>query len=291
MNLSRRELLLAASAIAGAGVEETQPAYSLQAAGNPASPAINPQYLTGSLDHWPLEELSAAGYKGLELTPESLEAPNVWQKASEKAGLHPISVNAMHSLRPYLTGSLSDAVEWRRRATLDRLLETLARMRDMAIPLLIVAPSRLAEVYQTNHEARTLLVESLRELASAGDTSILLQSAPFRMFTASGDIASIIDEAAHPNIAAALDIGHTLLSGENPASAAHTLGTRLRYVQVNDADNRPGHPGLDRHLPLGEGGARQEDVRAAIGNRSWSVGVVSPHNPIEAARAALHWIA
>jgi sugar phosphate isomerase/epimerase len=289
--MNRREFLIS-GAVAAMGVAEAadpQAAFAFDG-GGPMSPAINPVYLTGSLTDWPLAELAAAGYRGIELTPECLDGDAAWQKAAEKAGLRPLCVNAMHDLRPYLTGSLSDGVAWRRRATLDRLLKTLARMREMGIPYLIVAPSRQAENYQTPAEARASLLESLRELAAAGDTAILLQAAPFRLFTSAKEIAAIVDDAAQPNVAAALDIGHALLARESPAEAAATLGARLRYVSVHDADVRPGAPNIDRHLPLGSGSAKREDVLAAIGRRPWSVAVTAPDDPIEAAKGALKWV-
>lgn len=254
------------------------------------SPAINPVYLTGSMENWPLAELADAGYRGLELPPACLEAAPAWKPAADAAGLRVVCVNALPELRPYLTGSLSDGVERRRRETREALLRTLARMRDLEIPLLVVAPSRVAENYQTADEARALLIESLRLLAAAGDTTILLEAAPFRMATSSADIAGIVDEIAMPNVAAALDVGHAMLNGEAPGEAASALGERLRYVQVHDAEVRPGVPRLDRHVPLGEGSLDQKEARAAIGDRPFAVGITPIGDPLAAARSALDWL-
>jgi sugar phosphate isomerase/epimerase len=254
------------------------------------SPAINPVYLTGSLTGWPLEELAAAGYRGLEVTPACLEVDAAWRTSAEKSRLGILCVNALHNLRPYLTGSLADAVAWRRRATLDTLLRTLGRMRELHIPYLVVAPSRLAEVYQTQPEARALLIASLRELAAAGDATILVQAGPARLYRTSKEIAALVDEAGRPNIGAALDVGHALLAHENPAEAANALGSRLRYVTVHDADLRPGAPKLDRHLPLGSGSAKPEEVRSAVGHLPWSVGISALDDPIKTARSAMKWM-
>lgn len=283
--ITRREFALSAAVAVTAERAAAEPAPKL------AAPAINPAYLTGRPDGWPLQELAAAGYGALELSPEDLDRPAAWQGAADAAGLRVQCVSAMHSLWPYLTGSLSDAVEWRRRATLEGLKRALARMKLAGIPYLVVAPSRLAENYQSSDEARALLLGSLRELSdSAASATILLQAAPFRLFTSSVEIAALVDAAARPNIAAALDTGHCLLCREAPAAAANTLGARVRYVQVSDAIVRPGVPYLDRHLPLGEGDCKPEEAREAIGSRPWSVNVVAPEGPMEAARAALKWL-
>ena len=284
--------LLSASSIAPLGpaqAVETRVAFDM-AGGGPMSPAINPVYLTGSLSGWPLAELAAAGYRGLEVTPACLEDDTAWRTSAERVGLRVLCVNALPNLRPYLTGSLSDAVAWRRRSTLDTLLKTLGRMQELHIPYLVVAPSRLAEVHQTQPEARALLIAGLRELAAAGDTTILLEAGPARLYRSSEEIAVIVDEAGKPNIGAALDVGHALLGHENPAEAANALGSRLRYVTVHDTDLRPGAPKIDRHLPLGSGSAKPEEVRAAVGHRPWSVGITAPDDSIETAQAAMKWM-
>jgi sugar phosphate isomerase/epimerase len=277
VKVARREFMHAA-AVAGVEGDDAM------------SPAVSPAYLTGSNEGWPLKQLAAAGYRGLELTPACLDNLSHWQPAAKEAGLRVLCVNALDELRPYLTGSLSDAVERRRRDTLRRLLCTLAKMREQGIPFLVVAPSRLAEVYQSVDEARPLLVESLRELAAAGDTTILLAAAPFRLFASSAETAAIVDEVNRPNVAAALDVGHALLSDERPAAAANRLGKRLRYVQVHDADIRPGVMRLDRHLPLGDGSLEKEELRAAVGVRPFAVGITPAADPLGAARAALCWL-
>lgn len=287
MRLTRREFVQGTVAAVSATALGVGPLFGKE--GVAMTPAINPVYLTGSMKDWPLGELAAVGYRGLELPPECLETTS-WLSAAKKAGMRPLCINALPDLCPYLTGSLSDAVPYRRRSTLDKLLKTLERMRAEGIPFLVVAPSRLAENYQSPEEARVLLVESLRELAGAGDATILLEAAPFRMFASSQEIAGIVDEVALPNVAAALDVGHALLAGESPSLAATTLGARLKYVQVHDADARPGIPLLDRHLPLGRGSLPKEEARTAMGDLPFAVGITAPDDPIPAARAALEWL-
>jgi sugar phosphate isomerase/epimerase len=289
MRISRRQFLSAGGALLGAAALGVRIGEA-QEGDDSMSPAINPEYLTGSAEDWPLNELASIGYRGLEVSPQAIADLAAWKPAADHARLRILCVNALPELRPYLTGSLSDAVERRRRDTLRRLLATLERMRQEGIPLLVVAPSRLAENYQTPDEARALLVAGLRELASVGDTTILLEGAPFRMFSSSEALAGIVDEVACPNVAAALNVGHALLNGSNPAEAAKALGPRLRYLQAHDADLRPGVPRLDRHLPLGTGMAQKEDVRSALGELPFAVTVTAPADPLAAARDALEWL-
>lgn len=254
------------------------------------SPAINPVYLTGANADWPLAELAACGYRALEITPGALAVPRRWQLAADKAGLPVTCVNAVPELTPFLAGSLSDALPRNRQETIRRLLRTLATMRKAGIPSLVIAPSWRAEVGQTTEQAHALLVDAVRKLARAGDTTILLESAPRRLFATAAQLAALIDEIAMPNVAAALDVGHAMLSGETPAKAAKALGARLRYVHVHDTDVSPGAPPLDRHLPLGMGSAKKAEVRKAIGALPFAVTITPNDGPVAAARVVLEWL-
>ncbi len=253
-------------------------------------PVINPAYLTGSLHDWRLDELASLGYEGLEITPACIETSALWQPKAEAVGLAPVCVNSLPELRPYLTGSLSDEVAWRRRATLDKLLRVLDWMVDNGVGFMVVAPSRRAENYQTEAEARVLLIESLKELAGSGRSTILLEAAPFRMFCSAQSISGIVDEVGLPNLGAALDVGHAVLSEQSPLESARTLGSRLRYVQISDQDLQPGVPRLDRHLPLGKGSLNRREVQEAIRGVPWGITVSARHDPVSAARSALEWL-
>ncbi len=255
-----------------------------------AGPAVNVRYLTGTSRSWPLEELYEAGYRGIEVTPDCLADPGAWLPAARRLGMDIVAVNAMPWLRPYLTGSLSDNVAWRRRATIARLKDILGAMTELGIPRLLVAPSRLAEVYQTPDEARALLVGSLRELAHVTDREVLLVAAPFRLFWSSSATASVVDEIARPNVGAGLDVGHALLADEQPDAAAAVLGNRLRYLQVHDAGIRPGRMRVDQRLVPGEGSLRRDALQAALSGRQWTLNVTARDDPVGAARRALAWL-
>lgn len=287
MRMTRREFV-AAAGIAGAA--SVAPA-ALAEGGHLMTPGVNPVYLTGSSDNWPLAGIAAAGCTLLEITPERLAAASRWLPAAEKAGLRIGAVNAMPELRPYLSGSLIDGVPWRRDDTLKRLTAALATMSTMQVPFLVVASSRLAENYQSEAQARALWVDALRRLSdAAGTVTVLIEGAPFRLFAPPAELAAVIDEVARPNVAAALNVGHAVLAERSLDACVRTLGPRLRYVQVHDAILRPGYARLDRHLPPGEGTLKAADVRAAIGSLPSAFTLCAPERPVEALQAAMRWL-
>jgi sugar phosphate isomerase/epimerase len=292
MKVTRREFIQVAALTAGTLALGQGATSGVKEGMDSMSPAINPVYLTGSMDDWPLDELARLGYKSLELPAQCLEDSANWFPAMRKAGLRLLCVNALPELRPYLTGSLSDAVEWRRKDTLSRLKAALGRMPETGATLMIVAPSRQAENYQTQDAARELLVSSLKELSDAAPegVSVLVASCPFRLFATSDLLAGIVDSVGRKNVAAALDVGHTVLTGEQVSVSVDTLGDRLKYVQVHDVDVRPGVPRLDRHLPLGHGSLGRDELRAVTRRFPWSIGITAPDSPIETAKAAMDWL-
>lgn len=290
MKMTRREFIQAAGAVAGAVVVHADPSFAV-GGGAMQSPAINPVYLTGSLDNWPLAELSSMGYKGLEITPVCLDNISSWKTAADSAKLPAVCVNALPELTPYLTGNLHDGVERGRRATIDRLLGILKIMNTEGIPFLVVASGRLAENYQTPVQARALFVSSLKELsAAAKDATILIESVPGRLFVKTTEIVTLLSEVNSPNLAAAIDIGHVMQCGATPMDAAGKLGNYLRYVQIHDADQRPGYPRLDRHIPMGQGSAKREDSKGLPAGLPLAVNITAPDNPLAAAKDAIAWI-
>jgi sugar phosphate isomerase/epimerase len=250
------------------------------------SPSINPSVLTEGTGGWPLEELAGMGYRGLELTPGDLRGGMVRHLAGE-LDLPVVCINAIPSLTPYLTGSLNDAVAWRRRETIDGLSRILSRMDEGGIPFMVVAPGRVAENYQTKEEARELLIGALRQLASGRRSEILLESMPFRPFGSSAEIRAIVQEVGLPNVRAALDVGHAMLCGEDPLESARALGSALRYLQIRDVDTRPGRALLDRHLPLGSGSADIAKLKRLVSGLPWSICISAPWSPVLEARRSL----
>ena len=246
-------------------------------------PGINPEFLTGLTNNWPLDELHSIGYRALELTPRALD---FWERSGgHEMGL--LCVNSLPELITYISGSLSGAIEWRRRRILERLFGVQKIMRRLDVPFLVVAPGKLAEIYQTEEDARELLISSLVELADQGPTRVLVESAPYRLFSTSDKLADIIDDVDKKNVGAALDVGHSMMAGENPLDSAEILGDQLKYVQVRDVEIIDGIAPMDRHLPLGEGSVDTGQIADLVRGVPWSVTICAHTSPLKAAREAM----
>ena len=68
-----------------------------------------------------------------------------------------------------------------------------------------------------------------------------------------------LDQVGHPNLSLLLDIGHCLISKENPAEAMRKARRRLGYVHLDDNDGM-----ADRHWPLLTGSLTEELLRSGL---------------------------
>jgi sugar phosphate isomerase/epimerase len=68
-----------------------------------------------------------------------------------------------------------------------------------------------------------------------------------------------LGQIRHPNLSLLLDVGHCLISGEDPAQAVRQAGERLGYTQFDDNDGSQ-----DLHWPLLTGRLTEETLRATL---------------------------
>ncbi|MEX0763033.1 MAG: sugar phosphate isomerase/epimerase family protein [Dehalococcoidia bacterium] len=112
-------------------------------------------------------------------------------------------------------------------------------------------------------------VQSLRRLADeAGEVGVGLcvEPHPGRALSDYTEVMRLLDGAGSDNLYALLDLGHLLITGEDPAATVRMLGDRIGYVHIDDNDGK-----ADRHFGLLEGVLKPHvvdsflDALAAVG--------------------------
>jgi len=103
------------------------------------------------------------------------------------------------------------------------------------------------------HERKKLkaFAGALAELAAdAADRGIRLcvEHVPGRALSSAKEALAFVEGVGHPNLYLLLDVGHTLLSKEQPWEIAAAAGKRIGYVHLDDNDGRS-----DKHWPLLDG--------------------------------------
>jgi sugar phosphate isomerase/epimerase len=76
----------------------------------------------------------------------------------------------------------------------------------------------------------------LAEHAASRMIQLCLEPIPGRLLSDAGSMLTFLDEAGHANLGLLLDVGHCLISGENPAEVVRRAGPRLAYVHLDDND-------------------------------------------------------
>ena len=246
--------------------------------------------------------LSEIGFNAIELAArdilkESCKSLESLCKCLDMYGLEVSAINAVTSFVPYIHGSISSKIPWRREKFLRLLENIIERMTILGCTRLIISPGRQAENYQTLDEAWRTTVKSLRHLgkyAMQYHVEILLEPMPFRTpFIYSRNILRFINEVAQLNVHAAIDTGHVRLAGESLKTAMKNLGDLLRYVHLSNVRIEPGRPLLDEHRPLYDGSISPDEYKtllSEVGDVPLAINVVSSEDPIICARKCLRLV-
>ncbi|MCH8103029.1 MAG: sugar phosphate isomerase/epimerase [Chloroflexi bacterium] len=88
----------------------------------------------------------------------------------------------------------------------------------------------------------------LADSAAAAGVRLCVEPHPGRALATSAEALDFVRRVDHENLYVLIDLGHTLITGEDPAAAVRSAGGRLGYVHVDDNDGRD-----DLHLPLFSG--------------------------------------
>ena len=102
-------------------------------------------------------------------------------------------------------------------------------------------------------------LESLAGQASQRGLRLCIEHAPGRGLPTAMGTLQFVRDIAHPDLYLLLDIGHLLITGEDPAGVIESAGDRLGYVHLDDNDGAG-----DLHLGLLDGAMTQDFLASAF---------------------------
>ena len=123
----------------------------------------------------------------------------------------------------------------------------------------------------------------LADYAAGRMVRLCVEPIPGRALPSAAAVLEWLRRAEHPNLALLLDVGHCLISGEDPAAVARAAGPLLGYVHLDDNDGVG-----DLHWPLLTGrltAAQLTDLAAALREIGFSGGMSLELKAAGAARA------
>jgi sugar phosphate isomerase/epimerase len=165
-----------------------------------------------------------------------------------------------------------------RRAALEVMKQQVADAARLGATLAYVVPTT-----DPSPEALTRFAEAcglLATFAAQRMVRLCVEHVPGRALPTAAAALDWLEQIGHDNLALLLDVGHCLISGEDPAAVIARAGPRLGYVHFDDNDGVS-----DLHLPLLAGRwtearlAAVVDALRAAGYRGPLALELNPENP------------
>lgn len=201
-----------------------------------------------------VQQVAALGFQRIDVVA-LVERPASHLEALAESGL---LVSCASIGRDLPAGQALDArsVEERRAAveTMKRQLADAARIG--------ASHAYLVPGTDTGPEALTAFSEAcavLADFAAQRMVKLCVEHIPGRALPSVAATLSWLDAIKNPNLFLLLDVGHCLISGEDPARAIEHAGERLGYVHLDDNDGQG-----DLHWPLLEGQLTRDQLRAVL---------------------------
>lgn len=268
-------------------------------------------FTRGSLDA-ALDAISAAGYSGVEILADRphMYPPDFRDDQAEalgrrlrELGLSVSNVNANCTSgyfsdappEPFFEPSLISPDEGFRRDRLAMIERTLELARRIGAASVSITSGKLLPTVPPDRAA-ALLRENLARVLDAAERwgiRVGIECEPGLYVEWAEELRGLIDEMGSPLLGANLDVGHSLVAGEDIPAVIELLAGRIWNVHIEDiarcgSRRRPKH----YHLVPGEGAMDFVAIRDAL-QRAAYVGFVTvelytcPDQPAEAARRAM----
>ena len=170
-------------------------------------------------------------------------------------------------------------------AAIEHVIRGLDHAAQLGAAVAYVVPGLDASAAAVGRFARAL--ESLSERAAERGLRLCVEHFPSRALPSAARTLEFVRDIAHPDLYLLLDVGHLLITGEDPVGVIESAADRLGYVHLDDNDGvRDLHLGLlDGIMTRGSLG----DAFAALGRVGYGGAVsleLSPDlpDPLDAIR-------
>jgi hydroxypyruvate isomerase len=162
-----------------------------------------------------------------------------------------------------------------RRATLDALRRQVADAARLGATCAYLVPGQEASATGLAYFAEGCAL--LADHAAGRKIRLCVEHFPGRALPDAAGTLDWLDQVGHANLGLLLDVGHCLISREDPAAVVRTAGDRLAYLQLDDNDGVG-----DLHWPLLTGRLTEkilEDLAAALRAVGYQGGMDLELNP------------
>jgi len=189
-----------------------------------------------------VEQLAALGFEWIDVPPSAASG-----SAKQLIHQHDLRVGCVGLERdqpePYDLASL-DAQE--RAKAITYFHSAIERTAELGSPLGYLTPPHAADDATRQRWCDALV--DLGEFAGRCGVKICIEHFPGRLVPTVQSTLELLDELDHDQLLLLIDVGHCLISREEPADAIRSAGERLGYIHFDDND---GHQDLHWGLLAG----------------------------------------
>jgi sugar phosphate isomerase/epimerase len=199
-----------------------------------------------------LEQIAALGFRFIDLVGRSERPPEELEALAETG----LAVRCVSLGRRLPAGRSLSAPDLRvRRAVLDEMKREIADAARLGATCCYLVPGVGTEGLPFFGEA----CEILADFAASRMLRLCVEHFPGRALASCAATLEWLERLGHPNLGLLLDVGHCLISEEDPTQMVVRAGDRLGYVHLDDNDSVG-----DFHWPLLTGRLTEEMLEAML---------------------------
>jgi sugar phosphate isomerase/epimerase len=199
-----------------------------------------------------LENIAALGFRFVDLVGKRDRSAEELQALAESG----LVVQCVSLGRGQVQGRSLDATDITiRRAVLDEMKAQITDAAQLGATHCYLVPGTDAERLPLFREACEILADHAAERM----LRLCVEHFPGRCLSSCAGTLEWLKGVGHPNLLLLLDVGHCLISDEDPTQMIVRAGERLGYVHLDDNDSVG-----DFHWPLLTGRLTEEMLEAAL---------------------------
>lgn len=166
----------------------------------------------------------------------------------------------------YPTLTILDNINWRYRDNLKDILDVFDKMNVAEAKNAIFCLHRKPENHFNDEQTSVSFLKNMSKICNEADKreiTIHLQNHPNKWYAKSKDMVSFISKAKVSNLRFCLNIGHVILSGENPKDILSKVGKHCSMVLISAPSSDGLNQMYDAHLPI-SGSKFEKAIRDSI---------------------------
>ncbi|MBP86267.1 MAG: hypothetical protein CMJ64_06070 [Planctomycetaceae bacterium] len=200
-----------------------------------------------------ISSLAEAGFRWIDIPPTA--AAREIRRLISDLGLHLGCVGLEREMPGVF--DLASEIEADRRAAIDYFRSTLDATAELKVSVSYITPPQATD--ETTREFWNDSIQHLAEHAKQCSVDLCIEHFPTRLLHSGKETLEWLEQMNAPALKLLIDVGHCLISREDPAELIRAAGSQLGYIHFDDNDGQD-----DLHWPLLTGVCSEEVLGSTL---------------------------